>query len=172
MFIKLLQIPWVAFRNGRIGGHPITRNPLAWIPFLSHYHSSSYCGCSLLFAISSFCRLSLSGLIFGGDRFPESLEFILKLGFIFRMPMGDAPSLGQTSERLSANASPRWPFTALFVGSLLNRFESISCPRHPMMRLLSARSASGAYNLDTMIGSIEQSRWPDKSRVQAAQFDR
>jgi hypothetical protein len=41
-----------------------------------------------------------------------------------------------------------------------------------MMRLLSARSASGAYNLDTMIGSIEQSRWPDKSRVQAAQFDR
>jgi hypothetical protein len=34
MLLKLFQMPWSAFRHGHIYGIPITRNPIAWIPFL------------------------------------------------------------------------------------------------------------------------------------------
>src|SRR5215510_95398 len=31
--LKLLKFPWMAIRHGEIYGYPITRNPIAWIPF-------------------------------------------------------------------------------------------------------------------------------------------
>jgi hypothetical protein len=33
MFAQLLKLTWSAFRYGRIHGIPVTRNPVAWIPF-------------------------------------------------------------------------------------------------------------------------------------------
>src|SRR3954466_10624006 len=33
MLLRLLHMPWSAFRHGHICGIPITRNPIAWIPF-------------------------------------------------------------------------------------------------------------------------------------------
>jgi hypothetical protein len=33
MFVQLLKLSWLAFRYGRIHGIPVTRNPVAWIPF-------------------------------------------------------------------------------------------------------------------------------------------
>ncbi|MGE5192198.1 MAG: hypothetical protein ACM3U2_06805 [Deltaproteobacteria bacterium] len=33
MFAQLLKLPWSAFRHGRIHGIPVTRNPVAWIPY-------------------------------------------------------------------------------------------------------------------------------------------
>ena len=34
MLIRLLKLPISAFTTGRIYGMPVTRNPIAWIPFL------------------------------------------------------------------------------------------------------------------------------------------
>lgn len=33
MLLELLKLPWSAFRHGEIHGYPVTRNPIAWIPF-------------------------------------------------------------------------------------------------------------------------------------------
>jgi hypothetical protein len=33
MFVQLLKLSWSAFRYGRIHGIPVTRNPVAWIPY-------------------------------------------------------------------------------------------------------------------------------------------
>ena len=33
MLLNLLKIPWVAFKDGKVCGQPITRNPILWIPY-------------------------------------------------------------------------------------------------------------------------------------------
>src|SRR3954468_6768245 len=33
MVIRLVKLPFMAFTKGHIYGYPITRNPIAWIPF-------------------------------------------------------------------------------------------------------------------------------------------
>ena len=33
MLLNLLKIPWYAFRDGKVCGQPITRNPILWIPY-------------------------------------------------------------------------------------------------------------------------------------------
>jgi hypothetical protein len=33
MIVQLLKLPWSAFRDGRLHGIPVTRNPVAWIPY-------------------------------------------------------------------------------------------------------------------------------------------
>lgn len=33
MLLRILKLPWLAFRRGEIDGHRVTRNPIAWIPF-------------------------------------------------------------------------------------------------------------------------------------------
>lgn len=33
MVAKMFQLPWLAFRDGHIYGVPVTRDPIAWIPY-------------------------------------------------------------------------------------------------------------------------------------------